>query len=828
MAAFGGGMSTVRTPDGRTLNLPSEVAAMFPGLQPAAIAAPPGGGAGPELPPGGPGPAPAGGPLPLPAGGAPAWGPADTAALATQTPPPDAATAPVTTPAQVPQAGPRAQPQAGPVTEPGPEQGTQKVAPAPPMTKEQLAQQAYGAGLEGESQAINARQAANTAAAKVDADTATQQGEALAARDAETHRIVGERAMAAQENQQRLDAMINERDLYAKKIADTKIDRSIDHPILAAIGLALGTIGGAMQQKQFGGGFHNAALDTLMAQIDRKVAGQMADLDKQRASLAQMNVNIGERRSLNRDRLDEIDARKDAAIQQAKLDVETIATKQKSPAAMAAAGQINAGLEAERQKLRESYGERAQAQLNTEAARKQQAAEAAASRAVQIRGQDLTYQAHREQLEATEREKMAQVAAQLLKEGKDKDAAKAKAVAEHGIFDPRTGRPMLSVDGQAKLARADRVEAEARQQKDPAVAARLRQVAAELRQSAQLNDAVVAPSKEAAEKLRPQVSAAQNATDEIGSAIRSLETDPSAFNREQWAGIATRLGNLANVYQKTIGERISVRAFEQTMKHILEFDPDSYFDRVASQNRALESLKTLKNIVATDVKTTLAADGIQTDWRPIAQGEDSTSFDVADKTAQELGAAENGGVLARAGARILTAGTKSYDDFGFQQQAEERASARPGSEGGLPPNATTRIKMLAQAADAAGDADHQKIIESIRAPIVSGLQGGRQSVANGVLTVLRGANPGVYSEVVAGLPEPVRKQIEQIDAARAALPGRALPPPSKTPSGFDPDEAARETAAREEAAAAKRVTTDRKAYQGAYQKRAAAGARGTP
>lgn len=802
MALFSGESTQVTTPDGRTLVLPVEVAAQFSGLRPPPgpaqdLAQAPAG--GPGLPPTGPGPGPGpGAPPPLPGGGSPAWTPADTAALGAATPPPDATSGPVTSPAQVPQPGPPRAPQ-GPVTDPGQDQGVSSYRPTPaqPIKTADQAKQAAATAMESRTQAIESEKAANIEAANVEAEKSRREGAILAERNALVQKQLEDDARRAQENRDKLDSRIAARDEYAAKIANTKIDRSVDHPVWAAISLALGTIGGAMQQKAYGGQFHNIAFDTIMQGIDRKVDAQMKDLENQRMALGQMNTAIGEQRQYGLDDLAERSARREAAIQQAKMKVEEMAAQMKAPTALANAHIINTRLDQESQKEKEAFADRSLSQINVEEARKQQAQQHAQTIAATIRGQNLTYQAHREQMEATEREKMAEVSARLLSEGKKEAAAKADKAAQTVLYDPRTRDVMLNPTGIQKFADADRLEAAARQRQNPAEAQALRQRAADLRDSARLNDGVHASDPKVAEKLKPKIGTAQQVTDEIGDVVKMLETDPEMWSREQWAGIATKLGNVANVYQKVIGERISVRAFEQTMKHILEFDPDSLFDRAASQGRALESLKQLKGIVANDINTELGQEGIKTNWRPVAKGEDATSLDINDKTAFEKGQDENPGLLQRIGARIITGGTKSYDDFGFQDQATADALTQPGSIGGLSPAATARVQMLAQKADQVGDAERAKIIDAIKAPIVAGgLEGGRASVASGVLEVLRTTSPRLYAEVVNQLPAEQADTVRRIDAMRAKVTPN-LPPPPKGPSGFDPNDPGAEGRAEE-------------------------------
>lgn len=327
MPLFGTEIVEVTTPDGRRVKLPAQLAAGFSGLQPV--------------------PQPEPDPVALPSAPAPPeFTPQDRLDIAG-----DAAAGPVTLPGQSP-AGNPAQPR-GPVTLPA-----QLDDPGPPQQQPTPEIPTAGAALAGEQGAIDQQQKAVTAAAQIEADRATAEGEALAARNEQVDQILVERERVALENKQALDERMLAYDREAKAIANTKIDRGVDHPILAAISVALGGIGSAMK-----GESGNPALDMLLKQIDRKVQGQMADLDSRRAGLAIQREGINDQRSVNRDKLAEYDVRRDAAIQQAQRKIEEIGTRSGSDLVKARAQQVNAGLEGERAKTAGTYAEREQQRI---------------------------------------------------------------------------------------------------------------------------------------------------------------------------------------------------------------------------------------------------------------------------------------------------------------------------------------------------------------------------------------------------------------------------------------------------------------------------------
>lgn len=770
MALYDGDMVNLLTPGGRAVSMPSGLAGMFPGLQPPPVA--------PGIPgdfAGGAGPGPA---VPPPA--------------APVVPPPSLPAAqgpqegPVTDPSQL--AAPTGSPPRpqGPVTSPDEPLGPpQQRAPEPVQSNQQLAKNFAGRAIQEGDRAMDEERQGVMASARVQADEATREGARLAQRDAETEHILQERAKQAAANEAELNARISARDQLADQIAKTRIDRSVDHPIWSQVGLVLSMLGTAMTRRP-GEAFNDPAYATLMQLIDRKVQGQMQDLDQKRASLAQMNVGVTEQRQHNLDRLTEIDARRDAAIQQAQQAVQTIAMQMKAPSALADGQKLIGKLDQERAKLHADYGKAAQDQINTEAARAQ-----ALAMHRETLGQAL--QIHRETMAVNERDKMAALAERLIEKGDAKAAQRAKDLGERAIWDPRTGDVQLNPTGQAKFKQADQYEAAARTEQDPQQAAKLRQAASDLRDSARLNDGVLAPDKAVAEKVRPQLEAAQRMVDQIGEATQILDAGPSAFNREAWAGLKTTLGDLAKNYAAAAGERVTVKGIENAMENIVSFDPDSIWNREANKGKAIAALASLKNIVRQQADGVLKGAGIKSNWLPVAKGESegNTSLALDEKTAAEHGEE-----------RTLGYATPGRYIPGVQQAIKDQEHAAyamaPGAEGGLSPIAVTHIKALAAKAATAGDAEHDQIVTALANPISAGLRvEGRNTLAMGMLEVLRNSAPAVYADVVKALPESDQKEIRGLESVLR----KPVTVPNK-PSNYDPDAAAAADAEERRAAAA--------------------------
>lgn len=773
MALYDGDMVQVQTPDGRTVTVPSGLAASFPGLQPvppAASADPP---LVPDMPAAPPSAASQAGPPSGPRGlaGGPVQGPQE---------------GPVTDPSQLaPSTGAPARPQ-GPIASPdedaGPPRAPVPTPPAPPQTNQQLAKNYAGRAVQETDRAMDEERAGVIASARVQADEATREGARLAQRDAETDRILQERAAQAKANEAELNARIQARDQLADQIAKTRIDRSVDHPIWAQIGLVLSMLGTAMTRRP-GEAWNDPAYNTLQQLIERKVQGQMQDLDQKRQALAQMNVGVQEQRQHNLDRLTEIDARRDAALQQAQQAVQTIATQMKAPAALAGAQQLLGKLGEERAKLHADFGAKAQDQINTEAARAQSERHFQAQIGLEYKKMAIEQQ-----------DKMAALAERLIEKGDAKAAQRAKDLGERAVWDPRTGDVQLNPTGQAKMQQADQYEAAARQSQDPAQVAKLRQAAADLRDSARLNDGVLAPDKATAEKVRPQLQAAQSMTDSIGDLLTKLQAGPSAFNREEWAAITTEIGRVAGKYQQAMGERVSTKAFDQTLQHIINFDPESMWNREFNKGKAIASLQKLKGMVSEDADLALKGAGIKSDWRPKAKGEGATGLNLDEKTATEQGADRSLGYLNLA---RYTGGQEQA-----QSEAENAALAQPGSEAGLPPNATKHIRELAARAQTAGDAEHDRIVQALANPISAGLnEGGRDSVAWGMINVLGEHNPAILDDVIKALPRQDAELVQRIRAGRRPVPAAA------PGAGFDLEALARQRAREEQAQQTARAVT---------------------
>lgn len=150
-----------------------------------------------------------------------------------------------------------------------------KVSKKPAAPRNTLADAGIEGGLNTELAALEAQKAAGLRAAEVAAAGKTVLADAQRDRSVEITAAEKVRTDIAEKNISEADA---KRALIVKtrdQIANTKIDRSYDHPVMAAIALVLGGIGSALKRDSV-----NPAIEMLWKSVDRKVAGQMADLEQ--------------------------------------------------------------------------------------------------------------------------------------------------------------------------------------------------------------------------------------------------------------------------------------------------------------------------------------------------------------------------------------------------------------------------------------------------------------------------------------------------------------------------------------------------------------------
>lgn len=253
----------VPTPDGRILRVPRNVALQFGNNLPQN-----------EIPQANPMPAPMQEPQ-IPANSVVEQTPPETFASQGLPVPSSAMQTPVQ-PAPVPVVD-----QAGafqnPVEDAAVQQQVQQPQPAPKPVKKavpiKLTPEQEAAKLVQDRYTEEARRKIEVANQEAEQQTAL--GHATAANQAKIDAAMQKQADDANKAVMETQRLTADFEKTRKEIANQKIDRSVDHPMLSMIGVVLSGMGSAMK----GEGDKNPALDMLFKVIDRKVAGQMQDLE---------------------------------------------------------------------------------------------------------------------------------------------------------------------------------------------------------------------------------------------------------------------------------------------------------------------------------------------------------------------------------------------------------------------------------------------------------------------------------------------------------------------------------------------------------------------
>lgn len=839
MALYGGSVGSYTTPDGRVVSMPSGLATMFPSLQPqvAAPGPPPpgqqvGGPGGPPdpaaamLPPvGAPAGPPPGAPdpmtaLPLPAGTSPTWSPQDSAELDKQTQAAKQAQADAelqdlmkqqkTTPATKKMAAAAGTDKAKPTqtTQTNPD-GT--VSPKP-LTNTDLQNMGVAGPTNAALAADEQKKAAIEGRGSAEADQAAQVAAAMKANEAADQKRIADMQAEADRRQAQLDQHNQELMDQAKKIANTKIDRTHDHPWLAAIGVALATIGTAMQNRDaalaaaFRGQaapapIENPGLKAFYGAIDRKVAAQMSDLDRQKEAYGLQSQAVNNERGIMKDRLDQMAAMRVGYLEHGKQEIERIKQETSVPLIKSNAAIAVADITREQASTVAEAQNRFKTQQNAEAARAQEWRIAQMHNATALRGQDLQLIEHRETIDAQNQRTAAEIAQKLLSEGKAAAAARVKLVGEQGIRDPSTGNYMMTQAGQEKMKQADAAEARARAAADPAQAAQLNEQAKALRESALTQDAEIGDNPKKAEAAQKAADDAQAMTNQTDLARRALQADPSPANREAWAQLQTRFQFLKAQAAKGLGERVSVRAME-ALDDVLSIDADSLWSRAADKGKAIAALNTLDSEFAQSADVALKAAGVKSGWKPAKAGDErkyegKTAVEAAQGKLPARGVPEDNGTPydptkpfiennimnpGRQAQSEASNNTNAQDAFNAAaSRTSTLANGKPGQANayGLKPEDHSAALADIARAKTAGHAEYERIVDSLAAPLT---KEERPSLVRGLATLVKDEDPKLFEAIVAkvanspGGGEIAAKRLREITAPAPGT--RKVAPPA--------------------------------------------------
>jgi hypothetical protein len=187
------------------------------------------------------------------------------------------------------------------------------------------------AGAQQQTQAgMDAEKTASDNAANVEAAAQDLQGQAMEQHNQKIDALLEKRAIdaqaAADAEQKKMDEIAGIR----KKIAGTKIDRTADHPIIAALGVALADLGSAMQNRFTNNQLGTANLDMFWKALDRKVANQMADVDLMEKNYGLAKDELGSLKEMGSNKLEMYNALVAGEADKAKRHLEEISAKSAS------------------------------------------------------------------------------------------------------------------------------------------------------------------------------------------------------------------------------------------------------------------------------------------------------------------------------------------------------------------------------------------------------------------------------------------------------------------------------------------------------------------
>lgn len=780
-------MALVATSDGRIVDVHDDLINQFQGLTPAPAAPPmlptaappppeaasgaqlqnfPGITPGPALPPA----------LPSPA--AP-----DVAGLADVQPPGPAATPQGSTPGPEPGMVAPAPGPAAAGTAPSPVGSASQIpagpalfGEAPPaITQKQLAGMGEAGPLNLEIAARREEKAATDRLAAAQAGQATAMGAIETAANDAADRQLEQMRKTAEVNAKAVEDATAAYVQSAQRLANVRIDRSIDHPVILGIATALNILGTAMVH-----GDMTKVMDPIYAGIKAKVDAQLQDIEKGRADLGLQREAIAILRQNGGDKLDLQNRFMLAGLEGTKRRIDEYKLKSTSPIVRAQADELKAKIDHDIASNVGTAQGRLQQRQDAAAARAQAERLANAQMAVTIRGQNLQAAENDANRRERAQEHIDTIAKDLMMQGKASAAARAAAIKDGGIVDPVTKEYMLTTVGKEKMAQADRMEAQIRRDptpvakayiaqiaggdkakadqlteaiKDPKVAAQVaQQYADSIRQDAQVNDAAVVKGPIKPEEIEKEIATAHEVGLALDTAQRMLEQDPATWDRKAWAALQAQLMVANATYVKNLGERVSVKAVE-AFTGVMGVDPDSLTSRAIDKGKALEAIKALKNANAQQADVALGKGGIKADWKPGVQREDAADF--SGSTAQELARDATPGALRGAGFESMVASQRAIAEGGSpvspQDLALQRANARVGSSGrtsdyGLDPAVDDTVRSLVKRAGGAGNKTYTSIVGTLARPLASG---DRPGLDVGVARLIRDQDPKLLDAVLA-------------------------------------------------------------------------------
>ena len=414
-------------------------------------------------------------------------------------------------PEQLPKAYQQAQVTA---SKPLPKPKTAK-APAPVSPTDKLRQTGIGGALEQQTSALDDQTTAVVDASNIEAAGQILIADEQAKRNAELDKLFVKRQQDAEADALAVEQKTAEYTKLRTKIGSTKVDRKADHPILAALGVALAGLGSAMK-----GESSNPALDIFWKAIDRKVAGQMEDLEQKGKALGFQREEISQLRESASNRLAMNNLMVAGEAEKAARHIEEVVSRTNSDVLKANGSKMAAEIRTRAADLTMTAVQAQMGHDQREKFQKQEMGYKYASLAENKRQHNDDMQFKREQLYA---DTMKAIAAEQAKGGAE--AAKAyveqrNKVEGRGIKNIATNEVLLTNKGKAMMSEADKLEAQAeaitaKGVLDPNAQSRVQMMkdkASILRDNARVQEAVVGLESTQAGRIGSQYAAAQKVT----------------------------------------------------------------------------------------------------------------------------------------------------------------------------------------------------------------------------------------------------------------------------------------------------------------------------
>lgn len=663
------------------------------------------------------------------------------------------------------------------------------------LRKEGLAGPLNQANVATDEQAVAARQKAAQESIGLTSQAAAYADKKVADEEAMKQWVKEQQAEAAYKQQ--IGARIAKAN---DKIINTKIDRESDHPVMNMIGIILSGIGTAMLKQS-----NNPAIDALYKALDRKVAAQMADVEKARGDVSLMRDSLVDHSKIFSDKTALRDALLAANLTRTENTIKQIAAETGSDTAKTNADMLIGKLHEEAAMRQQSAAER-QATIDIQREKTQQEERAS------VRTTGLGYSQlaeHKRQFNAqldwdkTKEEATKTLALMQLdaKEREDKSKAFAKAKDdnnEKAIGNAITEGYLLNHEGVQQVTAAKQLEDKAAQVEaagNKAAADTMRAKAASIRADAQSFNTIKAPSGELKGKITDQYTGAMEVT-RLSREIQSLyDTQGGPTWLKSDAGKAAiqskmteLLMNKKNIDQLGVLSKVDINQLQQEMGSdptkwdtakvasvltdgLVGEDPANFKSRLNSmtngaQDKILTQIKTLgghADLTKEDLfgKNDGPVPGTVREMSQAVLKED-TPREAADNA--RGGSVRNNvidlpGNVGKSAKSVLGGDYVSKEDQRVLN-TEGTASPKYGYGGLTTQQGDTVAKIIDVYKNANDPADREAAKRNL---LELASVKGRDELGHGVMQALRADAPDVYRAALPLATEDVRKQMQYED-----------------------------------------------------------------